>query len=106
MVELDRLFTRAPKPPEAAAVGAGEAGAGEFRAWGGFDTPAPKPASTLFMAFWGAVVTVMEEVLEVGEAGKASLGLSVIEGKVRIGRRAAREREQSERNAENKVVEN
>ena len=48
----------------------------------------------------------MEEVLEVGEAGKASLGLSVIEGKVRIGRRAAREREQSERNAENKVVEN
>ena len=66
------------------------AGAGELR-FGGFDTPAPKPASTLFMAVacLGWAVTLV-----LGEEGKASheapLGLSANVTQGEINHRAGR----------------
>ena len=58
------------------------AGAGELR-FGGFETPDPKPASTLFMAVacfgWGACTLVL------GEEGKASQEAPGLSGNVKQG---------------------
>ena len=74
LAALERLLTSPPNAPAAGAPceGAGEAGAGEPR-FGGFDTPAPNPASTLFIA-----VALGGAAVALGEAGKPSEDLSAI----------------------------